>query len=161
LLSIIPVDFNNAAHGDMVLALLNEYALDPMGGQAPLSEHVRTHLIAALAARPNAGALMALHHDEPAGLAIYFEGFSTFACQPLLNLHDFMVREKFQGLGIAKQLLGALEKVAQDRHCCKITLEVLQGNVPAQTLYRKMGYEGYSLSDEMGQAMFWQKKITR
>lgn len=159
MLTVIHADFQNATHGDMVLALLDEYAKDPMGGAEPLSEHVRTHLITELASRPTAGALIALQNNEPAGLAIYFEGFSTFACKPLLNLHDFMVRAKFQGLGIAKQLLLALDNVAIDKGCCKITLEVLQGNTPAIALYRKAGYQGYSLSDDTGQAMFWQKKI--
>ena len=159
MLTVIHADFNNPSHGDMVIALLDEYAKDPMGGGEPLSEQVRTHLISELASRPTAGALIALQDQEPAGLAIYFEGFSTFACQPLLNLHDFMVRTKFQGLGIAKQLLLALDQAALDRGCCKITLEVLQGNTPAIALYRKTGYQGYSLSEETGQAMFWQKKL--
>lgn len=159
MLTIIPVDFHNRAHGDNVITLLDEYAQGPMGGSAPLSAHVRANLIHELASRPQAGALLALHNNEPAGLAIYFEGFSTFACKPLLNLHDFMVRESFQGQGIARQLLLALENTARDRGCCKITLEVLQGNQPAIALYRKAGYHGYALSDDTGQAMFWQKKV--
>ena len=159
MLTIIPADFNNPGHGDMILALLNEYAEGPMGGNEPLSDHTRANLISELAKRPTSGALIALQDDMPAGLAIYFEGFSTFACQPLLNLHDFMVSERFRGKGIAQQLLAALDKVALSRGCCKITLEVLQGNEPAKALYRKLGYQGYELAGDTGQAMFWQKKL--
>lgn len=130
-----------------------------MGGSQPLTDAVRDNLIAELAKRPCAGALIALKDGESAGLAIYFEGFSTFACKPLLNLHDFMVAERFQGMGIAKQLLLELETVASQRGCCKITLEVLQGNAPAIALYRKAGYEGYALAEDTGQALFWQKKL--
>jgi ribosomal protein S18 acetylase RimI-like enzyme len=158
-LNIIDADFNNPAHGDMIVALLDEYARGPMGGGQPLSDRARANLVAELARRPTAGALLALHDGQPAGLAIYFEGFSTFACQPLLNLHDFMVSERYQRQGIAQRMLQALEAVAARRGCCKITLEVLQGNAPAQALYRKIGYEGYALADESGQAMFWQKKL--
>ena len=159
MLTIINADFNNPAHGDMVLALLNEYAQGPMGGNEPLSDYTRANLISELAKRPTAGALIALQDDQPAGLAIYLEGFSTFACKPLLNLHDFMVSERFRGQGIAQQLLAALDQTALARGCCKITLEVLQGNEPAKALYRKSGYEGYELANDTGQAMFWQKKI--
>lgn len=144
----------------MVVALLDEYAQDPMGGSEPLSDHVRANLIAELGSRATAGALLALQGDQPAGLAIYFEGFSTFACKPLLNLHDFMVSARYQGMGIAQRLLAALEQVAVDRGCCKITLEVLQGNDAAMALYRKVGYEGYALTADTGPAMFWQKKLT-
>lgn len=159
MLTIISADFNNPAHGDMVLTLLNDYAQGPMGGSAPLSDYTRANLIGELAKRPTAGALIALQDDEPAGLAIYLEGFSTFACKPLLNLHDFMVSERFRGRGIAQQLLAALEQTAQERGCCKITLEVLQGNEPAKALYLKHGFEGYELASDTGQAMFWQKKL--
>jgi len=160
-LDIIDADFNNPAHGDMVVALLDEYARSPMGGSEPLSDYARANLIAELARRPAAGALLALQDGMPAGLAIYFEGFSSFACKPLLNLHDFMVSERHRRQGIAQRLLQALEAVAARRGCCKITLEVLQGNEPAKALYRKIGYQGYALADDTGQAMFWQKKLAK
>lgn len=159
MLSIIHADFNVPAHGAMVLALLDEYARDPMGGGEPLSDYARANLIPELAKRPHAGALIALQDGEPAGLAIYLEGFSTFASRPLLNLHDFMVAGRFRGMGIAQALLAELDKVALARGCCKLTLEVVQGNEPAKALYRKMGFEGYTLAEETGQALFWQKKL--
>ncbi|MDM9559587.1 MULTISPECIES: GNAT family N-acetyltransferase [Bordetella] len=159
MLDIIDADFTNPAHGDMVVALLDEYARGPMGGGQPLSDYARANLAAELARRPAAGALVALQDGVPAGLAIYFEGFSTFACKPLLNLHDLMVSERFRGRGIARQLLAALDERAARRGCCKITLEVLQGNEPAKALYRKIGYQGYELAGDAGQAMFWQKKL--
>ncbi|MCD0503001.1 GNAT family N-acetyltransferase [Bordetella petrii] len=159
MLEIIDIDFNDPTQGSMAVALLNEYASGPMGGNEPLSDYARANLAAELGRRPNAGALVALHDGAPAGLAIYMEGFSTFACKPLLNLHDFMVSERFRGQGIAQKLLAALEATAARRGCCKITLEVLQGNEPAKALYRKLGYQGYELPGDAGQAMFWQKKL--
>ena len=102
---------------------------------------------------------MARVDGQPAGVAIYLEGFSTFACRPLVNLHDLGVSPRFQGLGVGKQLLGALEERARQMGCCKITLEVLEGNAVAQGLYRKLGFEGYALDDTTGRAMFWQKKL--
>lgn len=158
-LEIIDVDFSNPEHGTQVLAMLDEYASGPMGGNAPLPAHARQNLIAELARRPTAHALLALLDGQPAGVAIYLEGFSTFACQPLLNLHDLGVSPRFQGRGVGKQLLNALEARARRMGCCKITLEVLEGNAVAQGLYRKLGFEGYALDDATGRAMFWQKKL--
>ncbi len=159
MLEIIDVDFNNPEHGSQVLAMLNEYASGPMGGNSPLPEYTRQNLIAELARRPAARALLARVDGRAAGVAVYLEGFSTFACRPLVNLHDLAVSPAFQGLGVGKALLSALEDRARGMGCCKITLEVLEGNAVAQGLYRKLGFEGYALDDATGRAMFWQKKL--
>ena len=159
MLEIIDVDFNNPEHGRQVLAMLDEYASGPMGGNTPLPAHVHRDLIPELARRPTARALLARVDGEPAGVAIYLEGFSTFACRPLLNLHDLGVSPRFQGQGVGKALLSALEQRGRAMGCCKITLEVLEGNAVAQGLYRKQGYEGYALDEHTGRALFWQKKL--
>ncbi len=158
-LQIIDVDFTDPEHGRQLLAMLNEYASGPMGGNAPLPAHAQANLISELARRPTAHALLARLDGEAAGVAIYLEGFSTFACRPLLNLHDLAVAARFQGRGVGKQLLAALEDRARKMGCCKITLEVLEGNAVAQGLYRKLGFEGYALDEATGRAMFWQKKL--
>ncbi|CAJ48483.1 putative acetyltransferase, partial [Bordetella avium 197N] len=157
-ITITLADFHNPAHAQAILNLLNEYASEPMGGGEPLPAWTQENLIAELARRPTARALLAWSGDQAAGLAITFEGFSTFACKPLLNLHDFMVSARFRGQGVAQQLLRALDDLARELNCCKITLEVLEGNEAARALYRKMGYEGYALQEATGVAQFWQKK---
>ncbi len=43
--------------------------------------------------------------------------------------------------------------------CCKITLEVFEGNSIAQNSYQKFGFEGFELNPKMGKALFWQKNI--
>ncbi|MFJ1301026.1 GNAT family N-acetyltransferase [Pseudomonadota bacterium AL_CKDN230030165-1A_HGKHYDSX7] len=159
MITITEADFQNPEHGAAIVALLDEYASDPMGGGEPISDHVRANLIGELARRPTAHALIARDASgQPCGLAISFEGFSTFACQPLLNLHDFMVSARVRGQGVAQKLLAELEVLARRLGCCKITLEVLEGNAPALALYRKVGYAGYALG-EAGSAQFWQKKL--
>ena len=56
MLEIIDVDFNNPEHGRQVLAMLDEYASGPMGGNTPLPAHVHRDLIPELARRPTARA---------------------------------------------------------------------------------------------------------
>lgn len=156
---IIIADLENQQHADAVVFLLNEYAKDEMGGGKALSEYVKNNLIAALKSQPGAHSILIFIDGKPAALANCFEGFSTFACKPLLNIHDFAVVPEFRGRGLAKKLMEKIEEIAHSRHCCKITLEVLEGNKIAQAAYKSCGFAGYELDPKMGRAMFWQKKL--
>jgi len=159
-IEVIRADYGNPQHAELIVELLNHYARDPMGGAEPLSDYARTHLVAELAKRPFALTLLALVDGNGAGLANCFEGFSTFSCQPLLNIHDMAVSSAFRGLGISQHLLMAVEAEARQRGCCKITLEVLEGNTVAQASYRKFGFAGYQLQEAAGSALFWQKTLS-
>ena len=56
-------------------------------------------------------------------------------------------------------MLAVVEEIARKKGCCKITLEVLQGNRVAQNAYRKFGFDNYALDPEAGHAEFWQKSL--
>ena len=45
------------------------------------------------------------------------------------------------------------------KNCCKITLEVLEGNTIAKNAYKKFGFMGYELDPKMGKAMLWEKSL--
>ncbi len=130
-----------------------------MGGGAELTDFVKDNLITSLKSRSGVHIILAFVNDKPAGIVNCFEGFSTFACKPLLNIHDFAVAPEFRGRGLAKKLMYKIEEVANSLGCCKITLEVLEGNTIAQAVYRACGFGGYELVQKMGNAMFWQKKL--
>lgn len=157
---IIIADLANPTHAEAMLGLLHSYALDPMGGGEGLSEFAQTHLISALQQRSGVYVVLAWRDAQAVGLAICFEGFSTFACQPLLNIHDVVVLPAFRGQGISKRLLAKVETIARELGCCKLTLEVLEGNHVAQAAYRACGFSGYELQPDVGKALFWQKKLS-
>lgn len=159
LIDIREADLSLPAHAEATVYLLNQYALDPMGGGDGLSAHAKANLVEQLRRRQWARVILAWADTEPAGLAICFEGFSTFACRPLLNIHDLVVVEKFRGRGLARQILHKAESLAREMGCCKLTLEVLEGNRVAQSLYRACGYAGYELDPAAGKAMFWQRQL--
>jgi GNAT superfamily N-acetyltransferase len=152
-------DYRDPIQGEAVLNLLNQYACDPMGGGEPISQHVRDNLLTSMAHNANAVTFMAKLGEDYIGLANCFYGFSTFACAPLLNIHDFTVITKHRGKGVGKALMAAIESQARQSGCCKITLEVLEGNHPAKHLYEQCGFAGYALDPKMGEAMFWDKKL--
>lgn len=147
---------SDAAH---IVALLDAYARDPMGGGAGLDEAVRDRLTPALDAFPGAFSLLAFEGDVAVGLTNCFTGFSTFAARPLVNIHDLVVSPEHRGKGIGRALMQAIEAEARVRGACKITLEVLGGNAPAKALYASLGFGNYALHPEAGTAQFWEKKL--
>jgi ribosomal protein S18 acetylase RimI-like enzyme len=159
MIEVIEADLNLPANATAMVQLLNEYALDPMGGGQALSPFVRDNLVQELQQRDRVYVILAQVNGIPAGLVIAIEGFSTFACQPLLNIHDVVVSQAYRGQGISKLLLTKVEEIARSNGCCKVTLEVLEGNPIAQAAYRAMGFDNYQLDPTYGRAMFWQKKL--
>jgi GNAT superfamily N-acetyltransferase len=159
MIEIIEADLSIPAHAEAVVQLMDEYALDPMGGGKGLSDYVKANLSAELAKREAAHVILAFVDAEPAGLVVCLEGFSTFACKPLLNIHDVIVALSHRGIGLSKLLLQKAEAMAFDLGCCKLTLEVLEGNHVAQSAYKACGFSGYELNPQMGKALFWEKKL--
>ena len=157
---ICRVDYANPIHARALATMLDMYARDVMGGAKPLSQFALGSVAAELAKRPHAFSVLAFVGETPVGLVNCFEGFSTFACKPLVNVHDLAVHPDFRKLGVARQMLGEVENIARERGCCKLTLEVLQGNAPAIHLYETTGFVGYQPVGGMGQAMFLQKPLT-
>lgn len=156
---IIQADYGDSKQRAEIPQILNAYASDPMGGGVPLSEFAKDNLVEKLSRHPHAFSVLAYVDGAPAGLVNCFEGFSTFACQPLINIHDVVVLEKFRGLGLSQGMLQKVEAIARDRDCCKITLEVLSNNTIAQKAYAKFGFAGYELDPTAGQALFWEKPL--
>lgn len=156
-LTVIRADYANPAHAAALLDLLDHYAQDPAGGGAPLSAFARAHLVDSLAARPFVFSVLAFDGSEAVGLLNAIEGFSTFACQPLVNIHDVVVRASHRGHGIAARLFAEAETLARARGACKLTLEVLSANHAARGLYLKLGFDDYRLDPAMGEARFMQK----
>ena len=153
------IDYTSSQEAADLQLLLNSYAQDPMGGGEPINPQRLKALPERLADFPTAFSLIAYVDGQPAGLANCFWGFSTFAAKPLVNIHDFAVQSEFRGMGLSRKLMEAIETIAREKDCCKITLEVLSENHVAMAAYRRFGFGGYELTPETGQAVFWQKKL--
>ena len=159
-LRICQADYADPQHISALMGLLDGYARDPMGGGQALSDMARTKLPEALKARPFMFSVLAfddVQNGLPVGLINCVEGFSTFACQPLVNVHDVVVVASHRGQRVAERMLAEVVALASQRGACKLTLEVLAGNVSAQKLYRRVGFDNYQLDPTMGHAQFMQK----
>jgi len=156
---IVDADLEDSAHTDGIIEILNAYAQEEVGGGEPLRADVKEQLIPALRRQSNAVVLVALTSSRLVGVAVCFAGFSTFAAQPLLNIHDLAVLPEFRGLGIGQALLEAVEERARSRGCCKLTLEVLEVNEGARRLYGRFGFGDYSPGSGKAVTYFLQKRL--
>ena len=156
-ISVRLADYANPADATALVHLLDAYAQDPAGGGEGLQESVKSHLVAELAKRPQAFSVLAFDGGGAVGLVNCIEGFSTFKCKPLVNIHDVSVLASHRGRRIAERMFAVVALEAQRRGAVKLTLEVLSGNVAAQKAYRRMGFEGYQLDPGMDTAEFMQK----
>jgi ribosomal protein S18 acetylase RimI-like enzyme len=160
------VDYGNIQDAAALVALLDGYARDPAGGGEPLGAQVKQGLADALRQRPQAFSVLAWAGDAlapggrlPVGLINCFEGFSTFAGKPLVNVHDVVVDPAWRGQRIAQRMLQMVEALARERGACKLTMEVLSGNKSAMRAYAREGFGAYVLDPQMGQAQFLQKTL--
>ncbi|WP_456375696.1 GNAT family N-acetyltransferase [Thiolapillus sp.] len=159
MIEIILADYHNPAHQQALLLLLDAYARDPMGGGQGLDEDVLANLLPMLAAEPGAFSILAFVDEHPAGLVNCFQSLSTFRAKPLINIHDVAVLPEYRSRGLSSAMLDKVEEIARERGCCKLTLEVLEGNKIARRAYEKLGFSGYELDPKLGQALFWEKKL--
>jgi ribosomal protein S18 acetylase RimI-like enzyme len=156
---VLQASYTNPVHAEAIGVVLNAYAQDPMGGGHALPEDIVQRLPGELAKRPHAFSVLAFVDGEPAGLVNCFEGFSTFACRPLVNVHDVSVVPKFRGLGLSQKMLRKVEDITRQRGGCKITLEVLEGNTVAQASYGKFGFAPGMFDPAHGRMLFWTKDL--
>lgn len=158
-IEVFVADYRDPQQGQELLDLLNHYARDPMGGGEAIKEENLARLLGDLALFPGAFSILARVDGRPAGFANCFMGYSTFKARPLVNIHDLAVHSDFRGHGLAGKLMDAIEAEARKRNCCKLTLEVLEGNTGAQKAYLKAGFQSYELDPATGRALFWEKSL--
>jgi GNAT superfamily N-acetyltransferase len=88
-----------------------------------------------------AEALVGHVRGEPAGMAIYFQNYSTFLAKPGLYLEDLYVQPAHRGKGLGKALITAVARIAVERGCGRYEWTVLDWNTPAIEFYEKLGAE--------------------
>jgi GNAT superfamily N-acetyltransferase len=89
--------------------------------------------------RPAAEAVIARYDGEPAGLALWFQSFSTWTGLPGLWLEDLFVRPAFRRNGIGRALLAYLARLCVERGYGRFEWSVLDWNTPAVDFYRSLG----------------------
>jgi GNAT superfamily N-acetyltransferase len=89
--------------------------------------------------QPAASVIFAFDGDKPVGFAVFYFTYSTFAGLSGLYLEDLFVKPEARGLGVGRQLLRYLARLAKGRGCWRIEWAVLDWNETAIAFYRKLG----------------------
>jgi ribosomal protein S18 acetylase RimI-like enzyme len=134
-------DFENPEHLKALAELTNHYINDPMGDAESLTKIQQLRLVDGLANHPTAEVLFAITDSKAVGLATCFVNFSTFKVKPYLYIHDIIVLDEYRGKGIGKALMQKLIEISVERKYCKVTLEVREDNLKAQSLYKSLGFD--------------------
>jgi diamine N-acetyltransferase len=78
---------------------------------------------------------------EPAGFALWFFNFPTFAGRRGIYLEDLFVRPAFRGKGLGKALLAYLATLCVENGWSRLQWTVLDWNTPSIDFYRSLGAE--------------------
>jgi GNAT superfamily N-acetyltransferase len=136
MLRIRPANSNDAALLLTLIRELAEFERQPSLVKIQESDLVRD----GFGEKPRFRALIAEWNAQPAGYAVFFDYFSTWAGRGLY-LEDVYVRETHRGRGIGTALMAAVAQVAVDEGCYGIHWSVLDWNEKAIGLYKAMGAE--------------------
>ena len=71
---------------------------------------------------------------------MYREVAWTVREEPIAVLHLFAVGGSFRGLGLGKEALRLLLDGERERGTRAVHLDVVRGNLPAEELYRRIGF---------------------
>ncbi|MEL6351070.1 MAG: GNAT family N-acetyltransferase [Cyanobacteria bacterium J06627_28] len=115
--------------------LLSEYeklAHEMVGTEAGLYEGL-------FGERPYVESFVAQVDDKVVASATYFYNFSTFLMKPGIYLEDLFVLPDYRRRGIATALLQHLAKHALAQGCGRFEWSVLNWNVDAIAVYKKLG----------------------
>ena len=92
--------------------------------------------------QPAAEAVIAEEAGAPVGFALFFHNFSTWKGRRGLYLEDLYVTPAARGKGVGGALLRHLAGIAVERNCARFEWAVLDWNVDAIAVYRRMGAVG-------------------
>ena len=129
-----------ASIGDAQLILsfiheLAEYEREPSAVQATEDDLIRD----GFSANPKFRVVIAEWDGNPAGMAFFFNNYSTWQGRQGIFLEDLFVRPQFRRKGIGKALMVHLAKLAITEHCYGMRWEVLDWNTAAIEVYQKLG----------------------
>jgi GNAT superfamily N-acetyltransferase len=83
--------------------------------------------------------IIAEYDGAPAGFALYFHNFSTFAGKPGIYIEDLFVKTELRGKGLGKALFACLAVLAAERDCGRLEWACLNWNEPAIAFYKAQG----------------------
>ncbi len=88
---------------------------------------------------PKFRAIIAEWNTKPAGMALFFDHYSTWQGKHGIFIEDLIVRSRFRGKGVGQALMTRLAEIAEKEGCYGMRWEVHSWNKPAIAFYRQLG----------------------
>ena len=85
--------------------------------------------------------LIAEFEGKAVGYALFFKNYSTFLGKAGIYLEDLFVLPDYRGKGIGKSILKKIISIAKQRDYGRVEWSVLDWNVSAIEIYKKIGAE--------------------
>lgn len=89
--------------------------------------------------RPLFEALLAEADGQVLGLLVFIPLYSSWQGRPGVMIHDLYVREAARGQGVGKALATEVMRLALERGCCRVEVNVLEWNARARAFYEGLG----------------------
>jgi GNAT superfamily N-acetyltransferase len=137
-MSPIAVRAAGAADAPLILELIRALAAFERMPEAVVA--TEAGLRAGLAPPAAFECLIATLDGRPAGFALFYHNFSTWTGRRGIFLEDLFVQEWARGDGVGAALMRAVARVAVERGCPRLDLQVLDWN-PARHFYERLGFE--------------------
>lgn len=109
-------------------------------GLHEVTNSVEQILIDGFGENPIFGGMVVEKDGNIIGMAIYYFRYSTWKGK-ILYLEDIYIQPEYRRFGIGEALFKALEQLAHETHCRRITWQVLDWNESALKFYEKIGAE--------------------
>jgi len=122
----------------LILSLIRElaeYEREPSAVRATEQDLIRD----GFSENPKFRVIIAESDGQPAGMAFFFDHYSTWQGKHGLFLEDFFVRPEFRGEGVGKALMVSLARIAVAEKCYGMRWEVLDWNTSAIDVYKRLG----------------------
>jgi GNAT superfamily N-acetyltransferase len=84
--------------------------------------------------------LLAEMDQRPCGAATLYQAYSSWQGAPTLVVHDLFVEEPMRGAGVGRALLKEAARLARQRGCCRMDVNVLARNRAARRFYAELGF---------------------
>lgn len=84
-------------------------------------------------------ALIAEHHRMPVGLAMYQASYSIWEGTTSLQITDLFVDEAVRGTGVGFHLVQEVARIARDRGCAGLQLNMVHAN-PSRSSLDRIGF---------------------
>ena len=114
---------------------LAEYEREPSAVRATEDDLIRD----GFSKNPKFKVIIAEWNSSPAGMAFFFQNYSTWQGKHGLFLEDLFVRPQFRRKGIGKALMVHLARTAIEEKCYGMRWEVLDWNKSAIDVYQRLG----------------------